>query len=161
MPDRESRRLDVEILRFIKKYAKTVRAPEEAFRSLALKIFEYQFRRNRYYQKFCLLEKKFPENVKNWKDIPAMPALGFKELVLTTFPPRTRVRVFHTSGTTSGGADAPPRGAHFFDTLDLYEHSVPLLFTKFVLPGSDKYAYYFLMPPPEEEKDVDYGLKAN
>ena len=144
MPDPESRRLDAEILRFIEKYKTRAHAPEGAFRSLALKIFEHQFRRNLYYRKFCLLEKRSPENVKDWKEIPAMPALGFKELVLTAFPSRTRVRVFHTSGTTR-----EMKGAHFFDTLDLYERSVLPAFKKFVRPEGT-FSFYFLMPSPEE-----------
>ena len=151
MPDRESRRLDAEIVRFIERYKAAARSPEEAFRRLALKIFEYQFRRNRHYQKFCLLEQRSPENVKHWKDIPAMPALGFKELVLASFPVKTRVRVFHTSGTTR-----EIKGAHFFDTLRLYERSVLPTFRRFLLPSATKtpadgaFSFYFLTPSPKD-----------
>ena len=142
--DRESLTLDAQILRFIEKHRKT-KAPDADFQALALKVFQYQFRRNLYYQKFCALEKKSPQNVNNWKDVPAMPALAFKELVLTSFAPRARVRVFHSSGTTR-----EIKAAHFFDTLRLYERSLLPVFEKNLLPGGGKYSFYFLMPPAKE-----------
>lgn len=151
MPDGPSRRLDAEILRFMKKYARSSEAPDAAFNALALKLFEHQFRMNRAYRRFCALENKSPSNVKHWKDIPAMPALGFKELVLASFPPMKRVRVFHTSGTTH-----ETKGAHFFDTLALYRHSLTAGFERFMLapsatkkPADGAFSFYFLMPSAE------------
>ncbi len=153
MPDGESRRIDRKILRFIDEHRMT-EASDAAFQALALEIFEYQFRRNTYYRKFCLLEKKDPCAVKNWKEIPAMPALAFKELVLTSFPARTRVRVFRTSGMTR-----EIKGAHFFDTLRLYEASILPSFERYLLPdlpagalmtGGADLSYYFLISPSKE-----------
>ncbi|MGH7198002.1 MAG: hypothetical protein ACREH5_04585 [Candidatus Omnitrophota bacterium] len=61
--------------------------------------------------------------MRSWKEIPAMPAVGFKELVLATFPIKRAVKVFKTSGTTG-----EVHGAHFFDTLKLYEASISASF---------------------------------
>ena len=156
MPDKESRSLDQEILGFIDKYHDR-KAPEMAFEWLALKIFAYQFRRNAPYGKFCRLEKKIPGQVRCWKEIPALPALAFKELVLTTFPFQKRVRVFRSSGTTGGAsatkasADASLRSAHFFDTLRLYERSIIPPFRKYLLPDRVSLSYYFLISFAQED----------
>ena len=143
MPDPESRFLDLEILAFIRKY-RTRPAPGLAFEWLALKLFDHQFRRNAHYRRFCELEKKVPGSVRSWREIPAMPALAFKELVLVSFPVGRKVRVFQTSGTTGGGA---PRGAHLFDTFRLYETAVLPPFGKYLLNDGARLSYYFLVPP--------------
>ena len=156
MPDPESRRLDTDLLAFIRKYRRAP-APELAFELLALRVFRYQFARNVHYRKFCEFEKRSPGEVQNWKEIPAMPALAFKELVLASFPMKDRVRVFRTSGTTRGtsatktSADAPLRGAHFFDTLALYESAILPLFERYF--DGDKASYYFLIAPAKEAPD--------
>ena len=168
--------LDAKILKFIKIYS-LKKAPDQEFESLALAIFHYQFQRNFNYRKFCLLSKKTPKNVLQWKEIPAMPAVGFKELALTTFPIKEAVRVFKTSGTTgasatkarhqnAGGsvrdlwrtsADVPvnttPTGTHFFDTLKLYEAVIPAPFKEFLLPDNASLEYFFLMSSPKDAPD--------
>src|SRR3989338_4510798 len=100
MSDFETRNLDSEILAFIKKFSSGP-APEKPFQSLAFKLFDYQFARNENYRKFCLSEGRRPGGLVSWKEIPAMPTIGFKELVLATFPIKNAVRVFKTSGTSA------------------------------------------------------------
>ncbi len=139
MVDKESQLLDRKILSFIEIYREAP-ASDSEFEALAFEIFDYQFRRNSYYRKFCLLEKKTPENVRSWKEIPAMPTLTFKELTLASFPVKKRVCVFRTSGTTQ-----EIKGAHFFDTLRLYEHSLLPTFKKYLLPDHAKLSYYFVV----------------
>ena len=80
--DAETKNLDAEILEFIRGHAARD-ADDAEFGALALKIFDYQFKRNVLYRRFCLLEGKRPSAVKDWREIPAMPSAGFKELVLT------------------------------------------------------------------------------
>ena len=75
-----------------------------SFELLALKLFAHQFKNNVHYRKFCTLQNEFPGQVRHWDEIPAMPALAFKELVLATFPLKKCRRVFRSSGTTL----APP-----------------------------------------------------
>ena len=144
MPDFETRHLDAEILGFIKKYSQKP-APQESFRLLALKIFDYQCRKNSAYRKFCLLAGKDPKNVSDWKEVPAMPAVGFKELALSTFPICRAVKTFKTSGTTQGD-----RGSHYFDTLSLAEAAIVPAFQKYLMPDAGNFSFFYLMASPQE-----------
>src|SRR3989338_311013 len=128
MPEIEAKKLDREILSFIRNYSRKP-APDSAFDALAIKLFKFQFRKNSNYRKFCLVQKKTLKNVRCWREIPALPAAGFKELVLTTFPAENAVRIFKTSGTTQNDT-----GAHFFDTLKLYEAAIIPPFRQYLLP---------------------------
>jgi hypothetical protein len=127
-----------EILRFIRRCAASP-ASDKEFNALAREVFAFQFENNKLYRRFCRLEGMTPVLLKDWKDIPAMPALAFKELVLTSFLPRKKVRVFRSSGTTS----ASFRSAHYFKSLEVYEASIVPPFQKNVADNS--FAYYFLM----------------
>jgi hypothetical protein len=147
--DRESRSLDAKILDFVRRDGEKP-ALEKEFEALSFRIFEYQFRRNENYRKFCLLEDRPPRRVSHWKDIPAMPTVGFKELVLSSFPIRRAAKVFRTSGTTLGSEG---RGAHFFDTLRLYDAVTVPVFKKYLLPDTDRMPLFFLMPSSAEAPD--------
>ena len=168
LSDSESRKLDFEILSFIRDHAGKD-STDSAFQGLALKIFGYQVRRNGLYRRFCWIEKKGPESVKSWKDIPAMPVLGFKELVLAAFPKERAVKIFKTSGTTGQVSleafrhktrrmrprsaeenSQALRGAHFFDTLKLYEAAIVPPFKKYLLNDAAKMDMRFLIAPPKE-----------
>lgn len=156
MTDVETKKLDAEILKFIRSHSERD-STDEAFNGLALQLFAYQFRRNSLYRRFCLMEGKGPENVLYWSRVPAMPADGFKELVLTTFPKKNSVKIFRTSGTisaTKASADALGlRGAHFFDTLGLYEAAIAPGFRRFVLKGASGADLRFLISSPKEAPD--------
>jgi hypothetical protein len=76
------------------------------------------------------MEEKRPGELRSWKEIPAMPAVGFKELVLATFPIKKAVKVFKTSGTTG-----EVHGAHLFDTLKLYEAAILSSFEEYFFPS--------------------------
>lgn len=140
--------LEKDILSFIKKYSHTS-APDAEFNDLALRIFAYQFKKNANYRKFCEIEGSSPNSVKNWKNIPAMPAQGFKELVLASFPAKKAKRIFRTSGTTA----MERRGAHFFETLRLYDAAILPPFREHVLAGEKNFSFYFLMHSPQSAKD--------
>ncbi len=146
--DPKTRRLDNDILKFIRQYSVADEAPESVFQDLALKIFAYQYERNQFYRRFCAVENKTPLNVQTWKEIPAIPAEGFKEFILTTFPYRKAARLFRTSGTTHSG-----RGVHFFETLKLYEASLVPAFKKYLLPDHRHMDLFFLTASPRELRD--------
>ena len=154
--DKETQKLDREILEFMDRQAGT---DERAFGQRALKIFDYQFRRNMNYRNFCLSENKKPGRLNSWKDIPAMPTDAFKELVLATFPLKDAVKVFKPSGTPRGAsatgmsADVPLRGAHFFDTLKLYETAILPPFREYLMPDEGDFFFCFLVNSPEESPD--------
>jgi hypothetical protein len=146
MKDSQAKNLDLEIIHFIRAHI-DLPAPEKAFEALAFKIFEYQFENSANYRHFCEAEGKNPGRLKSWKEIPAMPAMGFKELVLATFPIKKAVRVFKTSGTTGEIC-----GAHFFDTLKLYRASAVPTFKKYLLPDKRKIPIFCLMASPKEAR---------
>ncbi len=152
-----------EVLRFIRRYS-TKSAPQSAFEALASHVFRSQFEKNALYRRFCVMEGVTPENLKSWKNIPAMPAAAFKELTLTSFPIRKKKKVFKTSGTTlrqaQGEAAGSGRGAHYFETLALYEASVVPPFKEHVLREGG-HAFYFLMPTAQEApaSSLSYMMK--
>ena len=86
------------------------------FDALARDIFAFQFDANAVYRAYCQQQKRTPQTVQHWKEIPAVPASAFKEFALTCFPIEQAVAEFHTSGTT-----AEKSGKHFFRTLELYD----------------------------------------
>lgn len=149
MLDFETKKLDAEILKFIRHHSEK-ESTDEAFNALALKLFVYQFKRNFLYRRFCLMENKRPENVPHWSRVPAIPTLGFKELVLTTFPKKKAVRIFRTSGTTH---QKSLRGAHLFDTLRLYEAAIVSPFKKYLLRDVSKIDTRFLISSPQDAPD--------
>lgn len=149
MPDRIARELDATILRFIRKYSKKD-APDEAFQSLALKIYSYQVRHNKIYRQVCELSGAAgPGDIRDWKHIPAMPAQAFKEFSLTSFSTSRKKRVFRTSGTTENA-----RGEHAFDTLKLYDAAIVPSFRQYVLPDDRKLQYCFLIQSSSEAPDL-------
>jgi hypothetical protein len=150
--------LQREILRFMRRYPSGP-APEKDFNGLALRVFVHQFEKNALYRRFCEMEGVTPASIHDWKRIPAMPATAFKELVLTSFPARKKVKVFKTSGTSTDSAAGPGRGAHYFETLALYKASILPPFRKHVLKSDA--SYYFLMPSDKEApaSSLSYMMK--
>jgi hypothetical protein len=89
------------------------------FDALARDIFAFQFDANAVYRAYCQQQKRTPQTVQHWKEIPAVPASAFKEFALTCFPIEQAVAEFHTSGTTTEKS-----GKHFFRTLALYDAAI-------------------------------------
>jgi hypothetical protein len=59
---------------------------------------------------------------------------------------KEHVRVFQSSGTTQ-----EIKGAHFFDTLSLYNRCILPPFDKYLLPDRAKLSYYFLISSAAEQ----------
>jgi hypothetical protein len=122
--------------------------PDDEFTHLARKLFALQFTHNAAYHRFCESRNVSPQNISNWREIPAMPTAGFKELEMTSLPPDQRTRAFHSSGTTE---QRPSRHFHNADSLAIYETSLLPWFRKHMLPTSGASAnFLFLTPPPSE-----------
>lgn len=107
----------------------TAAGPE--FARLAMDLFQMQFACNTPYRTFCESLDRAPASVEHWCQIPAMPAVAFKELAVTCLPEDRRSQVFESSGTTR--AD---RGRHYHcpDSLRIYEASLVPWFERHVLP---------------------------
>lgn len=95
------------------------------FHKTAMKVFRFQFQHNEVYQKYCLLLRKSPENVKHITEIPFLPIEFFKSKeVLSTIDP---IQTTFTSSGTTGIITSK----HHVTDLSFYEASFRSAFSKF------------------------------
>ncbi|MEO6183273.1 MAG: hypothetical protein ABIP71_09290 [Verrucomicrobiota bacterium] len=120
---------------------------ETPFNELALSLFALQFSEVAPYRRFCDARKISPTNIKQWKEIPSLPASAFKELELSSLKTNERTHVFHSSGTTE---QVPSRHFHNAESLVIYEESLLPWFQKHFLSDWDKLAEPALMGPIEK-----------
>lgn len=93
---------------------------EGAFNELALDVFRFQAEAVRPYGAYVRAQGIDPGDVRDWRDIPPVPARAFRELPLVAGGAEPQA-LFRTSGTTSGGG---PRGEHRVLALSLYRDSL-------------------------------------
>ncbi len=117
-------------------------ADDVGFNALALRLFAHQFQHNTAFQKFCQQRGRTPRTVKHWREIPAVPINGFKDLTLSCAPPEACARVFMTSGTTRGDV----RGRHYHPQLQVYDRSMTLNFRQRFMAGADRLRMGILFP---------------
>ena len=115
---------------------------EDDFNTLALQIFGHQYQRNLPFQRFCQKRGKTVRTVKTWRDIPAVPINGFKELTLSCVVPADAQRVFMTSGTTQGDI----KGKHYHPLLTVYDESMRRNFAARFMAGRPKIRMGILFP---------------
>ena len=94
---------------------------EGPFTRLALKVLAYQMEANPTYGSFVRRRGIDPARLRDWRQIPPVPASAFRELPLEGRSVRPVEAVFRTSGT-SGSAQA--RGVHRVRDLSLYHESL-------------------------------------
>ena len=109
------------------------------FETLALEIYEYQFRNNEVYGSFCSLLDKKPGQVKELKQIPFLPIEFFKSKEILS-DKRIPQITFTSSGTTGSSTSK-----HFVTDLRLYEESFTKAFKRFYGEPSD-YIFLALLP---------------
>lgn len=134
------------ILRLIQ--AESNRAEDDLFNAAALQLFEYQFRHNPAYQRFSLSQKKEPNLLQRWEEIPFLPVMAFKLLDVACRPAGEAKKVFHSSGTTR--AD---RSRHFLFDLEIAEAAILAHFGKHLMPEGKRMRMAILTPSPEEAPD--------
>lgn len=115
---------------------------ENEFDQQALKLFAYQYQHNLPFQRFCQQRGKTVRTVKNWRDIPAVPINGFKELTLSCVPVSEAPRTFMTSGTTQGDV----KGKHHHPTLAVYDDSMVRNFRHRFMQGRETIRMGILFP---------------
>ncbi len=128
---------------------------EPEFDRLAMALFGLQFEHNAPYRRFCEAKNANIQTVQSWRDVPAMPVAGFKELDMTSLRAEQRLRVFHSSGTTG---QSPSRHFHDAESLSLYEASLLPWFCAHGVPEANispdslfsKMRFLSLAPPPDE-----------
>ena len=114
-------------------------ASEENFNELAVEIFEFQYKNNELYRRYCDLLKTEVRTVDSIVKIPFLPISFFKthEVKTGQFEPAT---VFESSGTTGS---IPSK--HFVNKIALYKKSFTTAFNKFY-GAADNYCILGLLP---------------
>jgi hypothetical protein len=113
-----------------------------AFEELALELFSLQYEHNAAYRALCEAREASPETLSHWAQIPAVPTLAFKELVLSCLPPGARTHLFHSSGTTT---QRPSRHFHCAESLEIYQASLLPWFEAHLL-GLERCPFLILTP---------------
>lgn len=124
---------------------------ETRFDELARALFAHQFDRCLPYARFCRAREVTPSNVREWREVPAVPTGAFKETALRCFPKRATRKTFRTSGTSTAR-----RGELHLDTLELYEASLLPTLSRFLFPDLDRderMPIRILAPSPREAPD--------
>ncbi len=115
---------------------------EDAFDRQALQLFAHQYQYNLPFQRFCQRRGQTVRTVKSWRDIPAVPINGFKELTLSCVSASDAERTFMTSGTTQGEV----KGRHHHPTLSVYDVSMTTNFRHRFMRGSERIRMGILFP---------------
>lgn len=129
------------------------------FEELALEVFAHQFEMIPAYQRVCRARRCTPDTVTDWRSIPPVPTLAFKELELCCAAPE---RTFCTTGTTRGAAR---RGRHGMPDLRLYRAASMAGLKQFVFPDVDGMRILSLIPPAAERPEsslaqmVDWAIE--
>ena len=124
---------------------------ETRFDELARALFAFQFDQCGPYARFCQARGVTPDDVRDWREIPAVPTGAFKETALRCFPAENTCKTFRSSGTTT-----ERRGELHLDTLALYDASLLPTLRHLLFPdlGHDgRMAIRILAPSPLEAPD--------
>ncbi|MFY0601846.1 MAG: acyl transferase [Cyclobacteriaceae bacterium] len=129
------------------------------FDEAALQVFQYQWKYNNIYQKYCSHLGKTPKSVKKLVEIPFLPIELFKSNKITT-EKWTEEKVYMSSGTTSKDS----RSKHYIKDNLSYLQLAKATFEGFF--GSlENYTLMALLPSYLEQGDsslismVDYFMK--
>lgn len=122
-------------------------ALEVRFETLARELFALQFAHVEPYRKLCELRKTTQENLKSWRDIPALPTTAFKDFDISSLNEAERTCVFHSSGTTE---QRPSKHHHSEASLALYEESLLPWFERHLLPDRKTLRFIALTPTAKD-----------
>lgn len=118
------------------------------FNTLALTLFHLQTKHVPILKSVCTSKKIVPEQLKDWRQIPAIPTEAFQEYAVTSIPQSERTTHFQSSGTAS---QRPSRHWHHAASLHLYETSLRAPFQKHVLENRSWAGLTLaLLPRPED-----------
>ena len=152
-PTRSFADFDSQLREFIRASSNGLFSVEESdarFNRAALDLFALQYDAVPAYRNYCDSQKSPPQSVSMWNQIPAVPAIAFKEFDLTSLNPGERTLVFHSSGTTNR---QPSRHFHSRESVSIYEASLLSWFNQNVFDGltaPDQPGLIFLTPPPAQ-----------
>ncbi|MBV8601347.1 MAG: hypothetical protein JO359_07265 [Candidatus Eremiobacteraeota bacterium] len=134
----EAAALDARILAAIEGRA----LDDAGFDALARDLFVHQVRYNPVYAKYAATfgfdERTLPPD---WRAIPALPTVAFKEATVAAFDVTNAALRFETSGTT-----AAESGKHYFETPALYDAALLAGFDRAMLADGAALRYLLLVP---------------
>ncbi len=118
---------------------------DEAFESLALQVFRYQFESVRPYRRYCEERGANPATVRHIDDIPAVSNVAFKFADLSNDDARLSpgALVFLTSGTTQG---RERRGRHVVPRPEIYRASALAHLRTMLFPDERRMAMLAMHP---------------
>ncbi|HKI05208.1 MAG TPA: long-chain fatty acid--CoA ligase [Thermoanaerobaculia bacterium] len=134
-------------------------APEsDSFAELALAAFAWQLERIEPYRRMCERRGVTPETVRDWRQVPPVPAAAFKSLTLAAEP---AVEVFRSSGTTDAAGEL--RSVHHQPFPDLYRQVIDASFPRFCLPytSGGRLPILSLIPSREQLPDSSLSFMAD
>lgn len=110
-------------------------------------VFAYQAARIPAYGRLCAHARARGDAL-----VPAVPTDVFRTMRLASFPPDEDIRIFRTSGTTSGA-----RGAHPMRDLALYDHAARVMGARMLFPDVARMRLVLLVPSEREVIDSSLG----
>jgi hypothetical protein len=116
------------------------------FETVAIKVFNYQYKQNRVYRSFCDLLNISPTEVHKSEEIPFLPIKFFKSHKVLSDPNKIK-KIFKSSGTTDNILSS-----HYVTNLNLYERSFYKTFCNFYGDIKD-YTILALLPSYFENKN--------
>ncbi|HEX9944302.1 MAG TPA: hypothetical protein VGG03_20010 [Thermoanaerobaculia bacterium] len=128
----------------------------ERFEDLALAAFAWQFERIEPYRRLCERRGATPATVKDWRQVPTVPAAAFKTMTLAAEPAG---EIFRSSGTTG-----EQRSVHHQPFPDLYRRVIDASFPHFCLPytgPSGRLPILSLIPTREQLPDSSLSFMAD
>ncbi len=90
---------------------------EDDFNASALKVFDFQYKNNKVYQRFVDLLQINRNNISSWQQIPCLPIELFKNQQVVSFK-QPSIDFFQSSGTTS-----TETSKHYFFSTEIYQRS--------------------------------------
>ncbi len=112
------------------------------FDDLAAALFEFQYRFNEPYRRFCQRRGAMPRRVSGWRQVPPVPISAFKDATLSCVPPADCERVFMTSGTSRGEV----KGRNHHPTIAVWDRSMQRHFEQRFMQGSGRMPMLLLFP---------------
>ncbi len=117
------------------------------FSSLALEVFEFQYKHNEIYQKYCVETGRDRAKVNSVKEIPFLPIEFFKTHNVTSVQESEIEKTFCSSGTTDA-----VKSKHLVANLDFYKSNSLKIFSSFYDHPSE-YVFLSLLPGYLERND--------
>ena len=124
----------------------------DAFNTLALKLFAYQFQHNAVYERYCRQAGVTSPQLAHWRAIPAVTTSAFKHATLACFSQEEARAVFHTSGTTQQRS-----GKHYVRDLRFYRAALLRSFKAYCLPDRERMRFLFLAPTAKHFPNSSLG----